>query len=385
MGTPSAEIVLPSESSSTLNEQPSHVMRIDIHHPYFLHNSDSPGMNLITSTFDGKGFPGWRRSILISLSAKMKLGFINGTCAAPDPQNPQYAQWSCCNDMDENQRETYAHNSFSNDAMGFMANSQGRNFQRSGNFVSEGNFSQDNFAPQRNLIPNQRGGRGNYKNKGRRNKYDPNVSCTHCGKTGHVYDDCYRRIGYPNDFEFTKSIDFNPSKPKRFQGSANRAFPSEDNSEIQGMTHQQGTPSNIFYQLNKEQYAALVKQVARDLKMEQNNTKIGFNASAISGTVQKYSTSCLTVFNSSTWIIDLGGSEHMCFDSQFFTSLTPLLGELNFSNASKSNVFPILKDFLVMVERQFQTQVKCIRSNNAMELGKGHQEAQFLKSQGIMH
>ncbi|XP_015161028.1 uncharacterized protein [Solanum tuberosum] len=99
MGTPIAEIVLPSESSSTLNEQPSHVVRIDKHHPYFLHNSDSPRMNLITSTFDGKGFPGWRRSILIALSAKKKLGFINGTCAAPDPQNPQYAQWSCCNDM----------------------------------------------------------------------------------------------------------------------------------------------------------------------------------------------------------------------------------------------------------------------------------------------
>jgi len=60
-------------------------------------------------------------------------------------------------------------------------------------------------------------------------------------------------------------------------------------------------------------------------------------------------------------------------------------GTWTFLMASKSNVFPILKDFLVMVERQFQTQVKCIRSDNAMELGKGHQEAQFLKSQGIMH
>jgi len=133
-------------------------------------------------------------------------------------------------------------------------------------------------------------------------------------KNWHVYD----------DFEFTKSKDFNPSKPKGFQGRANGAFPSEDNSEIQGMTQQQGTPSNIFDQLNKEQYAALVKQVARDLKIKQNNTAIGFNASAISGTVQKYSASCLTVFNSSTWIIDSGASEHMCFDSQFFTSLTSL-------------------------------------------------------------
>lgn len=42
--------------------------------------------------------------------------------------------------------------------------------------------------------------------------------------------------------------------------------------------------------------------------------------------------------------------------------------------STKSNVFPILNEFLLMVERQFQTQVKCIQSDNAMELGKGHHE-----------
>lgn len=94
MGTPAAGTVLPSESSSTLNEQPDHLVKIDIHHLYFLQNSDSQRMNLITSTFDGKVFPGWRRCILIAPSANMKLGFINGTCATPDPKNPQPRQWS---------------------------------------------------------------------------------------------------------------------------------------------------------------------------------------------------------------------------------------------------------------------------------------------------
>lgn len=72
---------------------------IEPNHPYHLHPSDSPGMNLISSVFDGRGFPGWRRSMLIALSAKRKLGFINGTCQAPASTASDFSLWSCCNDM----------------------------------------------------------------------------------------------------------------------------------------------------------------------------------------------------------------------------------------------------------------------------------------------
>nr|XP_009776999.1 PREDICTED: uncharacterized protein LOC104226664 [Nicotiana sylvestris] len=71
----------------------------DINHPYFLNNSDSPGMTLVNTLFDGRGYPGWRRSILLSLPAKKKLGFINGACKSPDVGSPDLEQWSCVNDM----------------------------------------------------------------------------------------------------------------------------------------------------------------------------------------------------------------------------------------------------------------------------------------------
>ncbi|XP_060170857.1 uncharacterized protein LOC132601811 [Lycium barbarum] len=71
----------------------------DANHPYYLNNSDSPGMTLVNSVFDGRGHPGWRRSILLSLSAKKKLSFINGTCKSPDMNSAEYEQWSCVNDM----------------------------------------------------------------------------------------------------------------------------------------------------------------------------------------------------------------------------------------------------------------------------------------------
>nr|XP_009793770.1 PREDICTED: uncharacterized protein LOC104240599 [Nicotiana sylvestris] len=56
-------------------------------------------MSLVRSPFDGRGFPGWRRSVLIAISAKNKLGFINGTCGEPALNAAEHSQWSRCNDM----------------------------------------------------------------------------------------------------------------------------------------------------------------------------------------------------------------------------------------------------------------------------------------------
>lgn len=73
--------------------------QIDASHPYFLNSSDSPGMNLINTNFDGTSFGNWRRGVLISLSAKNKLGFINSTCPIPQNDSKLLVQWQRCNDM----------------------------------------------------------------------------------------------------------------------------------------------------------------------------------------------------------------------------------------------------------------------------------------------
>ncbi|XP_015164401.1 uncharacterized protein [Solanum tuberosum] len=75
------------------------VEHIDASHPVFLSPSDSPGINMIKTTFDGFNFGSWKRGILISLSAKNKLGFINGTCKCPENEYTMYVQWRYCNDM----------------------------------------------------------------------------------------------------------------------------------------------------------------------------------------------------------------------------------------------------------------------------------------------
>lgn len=46
-----------------------------------------------------KGYAGWSRAIVIALSAKNKVVFIDGTSSEPDSNSPQYKAWSRCNDM----------------------------------------------------------------------------------------------------------------------------------------------------------------------------------------------------------------------------------------------------------------------------------------------
>lgn len=69
-------------------------------HPLFLQNIDHPGLVLISKKLtETNNFGSWKRSITIALSAKNKLGILNGTCVRPDETSPLRAQWYKVNDM----------------------------------------------------------------------------------------------------------------------------------------------------------------------------------------------------------------------------------------------------------------------------------------------
>ncbi|KAH0679196.1 hypothetical protein KY284_020281 [Solanum tuberosum] len=87
------------EGDGSKKTEQSSIKMVEANHPYFLTPSDSPGMNLININFDGTTYGNWRRAVLISLSTKNKLGFINGTCKKPEEDAPLFEQWRRCNDM----------------------------------------------------------------------------------------------------------------------------------------------------------------------------------------------------------------------------------------------------------------------------------------------
>lgn len=47
--------------------------------PYYVLPSDNPSMKLVSTQFNGTGYNDRKRSMILSLSAKNKIGFIDGT------------------------------------------------------------------------------------------------------------------------------------------------------------------------------------------------------------------------------------------------------------------------------------------------------------------
>ncbi|KAL5556239.1 hypothetical protein UlMin_038475 [Ulmus minor] len=51
--------------------------------PYYLHHPDSPGQILVSQQLTGENYTSWSRAMLIALSVKNKLGFVDGSIAEP--------------------------------------------------------------------------------------------------------------------------------------------------------------------------------------------------------------------------------------------------------------------------------------------------------------
>ncbi|XP_075095334.1 uncharacterized protein LOC142173611 [Nicotiana tabacum] len=72
---------------------------LDPSHPLYIHPSDNPGSQLVSVPFNESGFVLWRSSMVTSLSAKNKLGLVDGRVSRPIQDSPYYAYWERCSDM----------------------------------------------------------------------------------------------------------------------------------------------------------------------------------------------------------------------------------------------------------------------------------------------
>nr|KAJ0190415.1 hypothetical protein LSAT_V11C800399240 [Lactuca sativa] len=79
--------------------QPSSSSTIESSNPLFLASSDNLGTVLVSKVFDGTGFASWKRSMTFALSAKNKLGSVNGTIEKPAENSNQFEIWNRVNSM----------------------------------------------------------------------------------------------------------------------------------------------------------------------------------------------------------------------------------------------------------------------------------------------
>ncbi|XP_073302959.1 uncharacterized protein [Primulina huaijiensis] len=67
--------------------------------PLILQQSDHPGLVLVSKLLDGNNYGQWSRAMRIALSAKNKIGIINGTIKAPEAEDDKFPAFERCNHM----------------------------------------------------------------------------------------------------------------------------------------------------------------------------------------------------------------------------------------------------------------------------------------------
>ncbi|VFQ60654.1 unnamed protein product [Cuscuta campestris] len=67
--------------------------------PLYFHPSDRPGLLLVSKQFNGEGFGSWKKSMSIALSTKNKFDFVSGKIAKPNGDPIRLSHLQRCNDM----------------------------------------------------------------------------------------------------------------------------------------------------------------------------------------------------------------------------------------------------------------------------------------------
>ena len=81
-----------SSSSSSLTSD-------DTESPYYLSNGDHPGLFLVSHNLNDSNYETWSRAMLMELTAKNKVGFVNSNISCPDSGDLLFGSWIRCNSM----------------------------------------------------------------------------------------------------------------------------------------------------------------------------------------------------------------------------------------------------------------------------------------------
>ena len=60
-------------------ENTNFTSEMDSSNPFFFHHGDSPGAMIVSKPLNNENYNSWKRAMMMALSAKNKLSFVNGT------------------------------------------------------------------------------------------------------------------------------------------------------------------------------------------------------------------------------------------------------------------------------------------------------------------
>ena len=68
--------------------------------PYFLNSNENPSNILVTQPLFGlQNYYSWSRAMVLALTTKKKIGFVNGKISRPKVDSPLFEDWESCNTM----------------------------------------------------------------------------------------------------------------------------------------------------------------------------------------------------------------------------------------------------------------------------------------------
>ncbi|EOY13851.1 Uncharacterized protein TCM_032521 [Theobroma cacao] len=212
--------------------------------PYFLHHTDHPRSVIINPKLTTTNYVAWSRSFLLALSIKNKMGFINGTIPKPQPTDPLYPSWIRYNNLTVAWMLDFITPQISStifymDSAPDIWNILKQSFAQPDDTRKDIVFRflnglNDSFSTvgsqiilmdpipsldkvyslvlreeaQRNLLfqaqPGLESSTMLTASDGKK-KFKKDLVCSHCGKKVHLKKKCYRLVGFPEDFKFTKS------------------------------------------------------------------------------------------------------------------------------------------------------------------------------------
>ncbi|XP_076931937.1 uncharacterized protein LOC143597278 [Bidens hawaiensis] len=131
------------------------------------------------------------------------------------------------------------------------------------------------------------------------------VPCSNCKQNGHHASKCYRIIGFPKDFKFTKykrgTANMVENERETFDQAYYNPFASKSSQETVSSGHS----------ITTEQYHELMQLLQKTHLPKESITQ---PASSISYANFASMMACISSKFHSNWIIDTGASDHMCHD-----------------------------------------------------------------------
>nr|XP_016458147.1 PREDICTED: uncharacterized protein LOC107781862 [Nicotiana tabacum] len=180
-------------------------------HPLYVHPSDVLGTSLVLVPFDGTGYGSWRHTILVALSVRNKLDFVNGVFVKPRDTSPLLF-----NSLSKDIARSVEYSELAKDIWGELEERYGqadaaRIFGLKKDTVysillSDEKQRQVSTSPQ--FLPSSASFNAGVSKKvyPYRVNFDSSKppTCKYCKKPGHTIDKCYKLHGYPPNFKFTK-------------------------------------------------------------------------------------------------------------------------------------------------------------------------------------